>query len=251
MLKYLHLTILLLLAFTTTAQEDDKLHTDWPDQSEDVKVMKPGQLQLETGFSYTRFEEGKDAWIAHEMIRYGMLRKAELRFVVEDGKQRDAYIEETSQSVAPLALSIKYSLVEGKGLLPHITAVGYLKLPFTSHSKAQQGYWSPALIMAFENELSEKLKLEYNAGIRQNAFSSGYSWVGTAGLLYNLSKKLEVFGEYYAQYKPDGEPQHNIDAGIQYDFKKNMQLDLAAGSTIFYKERNSFVSIGFCYRLHG
>jgi Putative MetA-pathway of phenol degradation len=238
----------LLLGIAAHAQ-DDKMHTDWPDQSEDVKVMKPGQVQFETGMIYNSFDKGKNAFIAHELIRFGVVKKLELRMLVEDGRQRDRYIEETSQSVYPISLSAKYSLLEDHDWLPDVTVVGYVKLPFTSRSSSQTAYWSPAFIAAFEQELTKKLKLEYNAGIRQNAYDKEYAWIGTAGLLYDLSPKLEVFAEYFAQYQPEEAPQHNIDAGLLYDIGRNMQLDLAAGSTIFYEEPNRFLSLGFCYRV--
>lgn len=226
------------------------MHTDWPDQSEDVHVMKPGELQLETGFSLTRFRtDDATAAVAHELIRYGLTKRVELRLVVEDGKLRDRYIEETSQSVAPLAASVKYALVDDHKWLPDIALVGYLKLPFTSRSREQKAYWSPAFVAAFEHKLTEKLMLEYNFGIRQKAYSSDYGWLSTTGLMYDITDKLEVFAEHFAQYQSAEEPQHNFDAGILYDLTDNLQLDLAAGSTIKYDEPNRFLSIGVCYRM--
>jgi hypothetical protein len=206
-MKTLYIVVFLCLLVTTArAQNDNKMHTDWPDQSEDVHAMKPGELQLETGFSLTRFSSGEDAAIGHELIRYGFIKQLELRLVVEDGKHRDRYMEETSQSIYPLAASVKYSLIDDHQWLPDITLVGYLKLPFTSRSKEQKAYWSPAFVAAFENNLAEKLKLEYNAGIRQEAYSKEHLWMSTTGFMYDITDKLEVFIEHFAQYQSSKQP---------------------------------------------
>lgn len=241
--------MIMLLQSSRIFAQDEKMHTDWPDQSEDVQVMRPGQVQFESGLLYNNFEEGENAFIAHELIRFGVIKKLELRLLIEDGKQRDRYIEETSQSVYPMSLSAKYSLLADHEWLPDITLVGYLKLPFTSRTSDQKAYWSPAFVAAFEKELTKKLKLEYNAGIRQNAYDKDYAWIGTAGLLYDIAPKWEVFAEYFAQYQDGEAPQHNIDTGLLFDIRKNLQLDLAVGTTIFYDEPNRFMSIGFCYRV--
>lgn len=240
---------LCLFTIPAVAQDSKKLHTDWPDQSEDVQLMKPGELQLENGFSVTRFATGNNAYITHHLIRYGLVNKLELRLIVEDGSQRDRYIEETSQSAYPLAAGAKLAICKAHGIIPAITLSGYLKLPFTSRSAQQTAYWSPSIAAAFENKLSKKMKLEYNIGLRQEAYSKDHAWFSTTGLIYDVSGKIGLFAEHFAQYQPGEQPQHNMNAGILYDFRKNMQLDIAAGTTILYDEPNRFVSIGFCYKL--
>lgn len=253
MKKWYTIVFLFLLANNVLAQEDtakeNKIHANWPDQSEDIQLVEPGQIQFETGVSFTNFEMGEDALTVHENIRFGVADKLELGVLIQDGKQRDRYIEETVQSTYPLAVAARFSLLKDKHGLPDITLVGYLKLPFTSRSKEQSIYWSPMIIAAFENKLSDKLRLDYNAGIKQEAYGKEWAWLGTGELLYELSEKLEIYGEYFAQYQSGEQPQHNVDAGLLFTPKQNMQLSVAGGTTVFYDEPNQFVSLGFSFRL--
>jgi len=231
-------------------EEPDELETDRPTQTESTALVKKGETQLETGFLYNYFDDANTspAYIGRAMVRYGVFKRLELRLLVEDGKNRDVYIEQTVQSTYPLALSAKFLVVEKHAWLPDISLVTYLKLPFTSRSDEQKAYWSPAIIGAFKNKLSQQWELEYNIGTMQEAYEHSWNWLGNVCLQYKATDKLKLFGEYFAQYEHGEEPIHNAAAGASYQFAKNMQLDVAAGSTVNASSPNAFVTIGYSIR---
>jgi hypothetical protein len=231
-------------AFRTYGQEKE-MSTDRPDQTEEAQLVNKGQLQVETGILYNRFDTGHSALISRTLIRYGISKKWEVGLLAEQGRERNRYIEETVQSTYPLALRIKAAVLESNNWLPDITLIGYLQLPYTSLHTKQGWRRSTSLLAAFSNEVGADWKIEYNAGFQQEAFGADIAWQVNGSVHYTVKKKAELFAGYFAQFQPHENPFHNIDAGISWKVSENIQVDLAGGSSILYDEPNRFLTVGF------
>ena len=232
----------------TTKAEESEMNVDLPEQTEGTELVDRGRWQLGTGLLYNRYQQNPSSVIGRALLRYGLLKRLELRLLVEDGKERDTYIEETVQSIYPLAASAKISLLKDVKGLPDVTLIAYLKLPFTSHSSEQKAYWSPTFVAAFENKFSDKWKIVYNVGAKQNAYDTEWQALGNLALHYKLTQKLELAAEYYAAYQPGENPSHNVGGNISYQAGKNVVVYINGGSTIFYEEQNHFFETGFAFR---
>lgn len=230
--------------FCSYSQEKE-MNTDRPDQTEEAHLVNKRQLQVETGLLYNNFDTGHSALISRTVIRYGISKKWEVGLLVEQGRERNRYIEETVQSTYPLALRFKASLLKKHTWLPDITLIGYLQLPFTSQDT--EGGWrrSASLMAAFLHEAGSDWKIEYNGGFQQEAFGADITWLVNGSLHYKLTEKAEVFAGYFSQFQSQKDPFHNIDAGISYKIKENMQIDLGAGASIFFDTPNQFLTMGF------
>ena len=234
-----------------------ELSTDRPDQSESPQLVPCGYFQAEGGLMTTRFGEESDtgpqtAVTGILFLRYSLSERIELRAVLEEGRSRDRFIQETTQGLYPLALGTKLSLIkEQKGLLPQASLIGYINLPFLPRADSQKGLYHPAIIAAFENKFLEKWEIEYNVGWKQDAFDPEYEWMGSASLHYEVTDKLKLFAEYFAQFTPEDAPLHNADGGLLYLVADNMQLDFSVGSSIRAQpeNRNFFGALGFSFRL--
>lgn len=229
-------------------KEKEEMNVDLPDETEETDLVQPGQLQIESAFLMNHYKNDKRSYIGQGMVRYGVSERLELRLLVEDGRGRDRYLDKTVQSTYPLAASAKVSLVKDKKGLPDISFVSYVKLPFTSHTSEQKRYWSPIFLAAFQNKLGEKWKLEYNAGVQQEAFGTNWSWLANASLHYKLLQPLEVFVEYYAQYQQLEAPQHNAGGGVAWQINDMLEVYVAGGSTVHYEEPNWFTNGGIAVR---
>src|ERR1044071_8737698 len=75
-----------------------EMNTDRPDQTDETHVLNKGQFQFETGILYNDFDTGRSAYINRTMIRYGISKILEAGLLIEQGSERDRYIEETVQS---------------------------------------------------------------------------------------------------------------------------------------------------------
>jgi hypothetical protein len=132
-------------AFRSYSQGKE-MNTDRPDQTDETHLVDKGQLQLETGFLYNNFDTGHSAWISRTLIRYGISKKWEAGILVEQGSERNRYLQETVQSTYPLALRVKASIIQNHTWLPDITLIGYLQLPYTSMHTKQGWRRSPSTL---------------------------------------------------------------------------------------------------------
>jgi len=249
MRKFFIIAIILYACVLHSYGQEKEMNTDRPDQTEETHLVNKGQFQLETGLLYNDFDSGRSALINKTVIRYGISKKLEAGLLLEQGRERDRYIEETVQSMCPMAVRIKAAVLENHNWLPDITLIAYLQLPYTSfHTK---GGWrrSPSLMAAFLHEAGDKWKIEYNAGFQQEAFSPDINWLVNGSVHYKATEKAELFTGYFSQFQAHKDPLHNVDAGVSYKIKDNIQIDLAAGSSVNYEKANRFLTIGFSIAL--
>jgi len=226
----------------------DKINTDRPDQTDGATIIDQKPLQVETEFYYNRFNSGETALISSSLLRYGVSKRIEARLLVEQGQERDLFISETTQGQYPLALSTKISLLKDKGALPDVAFIGYLHIPVTSR-KGSYGYWSPMFTLVFEKEF-DKLTATVNGSYKQEAFEHEWIWQVSGDLKYELSERLSVFGEYFAQYAPTDAPLHNADGGLLFYLSNDWMVHAAFGHTLFTKESNYFGNAGLAFRIH-
>jgi hypothetical protein len=225
--------------------QENEMNADRPDQTEETYLVDKRQLQIETGLLYNKFDTGHSALITRTLVRYGISKKWELGLLVEQGRERDRYIKETVQSTYPLAVRLKAAVLENHSWLPDITLIAYLQLPYTSLNTQEGWRRSPSLMAAFLHEVGADWKIEYNAGFQQEAFGADIMWQVNGSVHYKLTRKAEIFGGYFSQLQSHEAPFHNLDAGINYKIKENMQVDIAVGSSILYDQPNRFLTAGF------
>lgn len=226
-----------------------EMNVDMPDETEETDLVDRGQVQLETAVLCNRFRDGKPSVIGQALLRYGLSDRVEVRALLEDGRRRDQYLTETVQSTYPLAVGTKIVLLKDKPVLPDITFVGYVKLPATSRSREQAAYWSPIALLAFQHQFAgDKIKLEYNAGVQQDAFDTDWQELVNASFHYKLTQRLEAFAEYYAQFNRGEEPQHNLGGGLALEIGNRVEVYVSGGSTLRYEAANQFVAGGIAFR---
>ena len=247
-MKLLNLAFILLTLTNIYAQNDNRIDTDRPDQTDGTQIVKPGEFQVETDLYYNSFSEYDPAVITSTLIRIGALKFAELRVVVEEGIQRDIFIDETAQGVFPLAIGTKVEILKKHKNLPDISLIGTMQVPATSRSSDMQMRWAPFFALAYEKKFG-KLSVDVNTGIKGAAFEDKYSYQASSSFRFELTKKFIVFAEYFGQYAPTLIPQHNVDSGFIYYLKENLQICASVGSTLLFEDYNRFVLIGTAFRL--
>lgn len=234
--------LLLFPATQAFAQDSEPISTDRPDQSDGVYTLPKNAFQLETGLLYGK--ESDDYFFHNTMLRYGLFNKTEVRLEIDYGRQFGI------TGLLPTSISIKQALIEQNGLLPAISAIGSVALPFLSSSEFRPDKVPLGLTLAFENELSDHFSLAYNLGGFGDGYSDELNWLVTANLGYSPIEKVSFFLEYFATYADGIPPDHNADMGVLWLLKNNLQLDIAAGTSLFRNSsgNNRFVTIGFSYR---
>jgi hypothetical protein len=229
-------------------QTVNEINSDLPDETEGTNILNKNEVQIECSYLRANFPSGPQPRIVQALLRYGLLEKVEVRLLVEDGSYRDRYLEETVESTYPLALSTKITLLHKHGVLPDITLVAYLKLPYTSHTTEQTNYWSPMVALTFNNDIGERWSVEYTAAVQEEPFSTEWVTSSSASLHFKLTRRWEIFSEYYGQYKSGEGAMHNAGIGSFYQFNNHFGAYLVGGKSFSSAPINSFGSIGIVVR---
>ena len=128
-----------LLAGSLSAQTDNEVQPDRPDQSEGTSVLSPRSLQIEWGIGASSGYHNMGL-----MLRYGLVPDLELR--LEGLLQRP---HRGAIQVSDLTLSSKLALFSGDGWIPAMTLVGYLNYAPQEEARRVTG----DLTLALEQEL--------------------------------------------------------------------------------------------------
>lgn len=213
------------------AQQDGVISADRPDNTQGTSTLHKRNFQIENGVTF-----GSEDLMNNLMLRYGITDKTEIRLLVDAGKQ------EGVRGIMPVTLGLKQKLAKQKGVLPAVAFVGSLMIqPLATRDFSDTGV-DFMLRLAFENELTDQLSLDYNIATAE-LFKELQL---TTELSYNPGGKWAGFVEYFSTISAQ-QPEHNLDAGLKYLVNSNLQLDIAGGRSIFDSEPRIFGTVGVAY----
>ncbi len=239
---------LALISHTTNGQSIEPINTDRPDQSDGTYILTAKNFQIETGLVFSQTDKQLTDIVQTTMFRYGVSKKLEVRLLVYEGFTSNDAFKTKNFGLYPVSVSAKRSICKQNKMWPAVTLVGYLQLPFTASKIYQIDYYAPTFLFAFQNDFNDKLSLGYNAGITWDGIEKQNSYLATASFSYNLSDKFSMFAEYFSMFTKIDSPSHNTDFGAQYLIKPQLQVDLAAGTSLFNKSQSIFETFGISYR---
>ena len=214
--------IIFSLSFTNNFAQ---ISTDRPDQTEGTHVLKNGNFQIESGWTFN-----SDGGLLNNLLRIGTFKGIELRFSANliSG-------HEDMTGLFPLLDNLefgaKFKILDKKEALTKISFLSHLSVS-TEYSDNSGGLLNRVLV---SHELSESFELAYNLGytkyFEQDNGLVVYSLV-VAKSFGNLGAFVEIFGDSYS----------NWDLGITYLIKDNLQADISYGQGI--NNELSYLSIG-------
>lgn len=245
-----------LLTIYLTAQTNEPLIGDRPDQTESAYTISKGMVQIETGFTMSQHETGSLKITNYDynstLIRWGIGQAMEWRFQQDfSGIKTENTLSNSSvteQGAAGFITGFKVLLTEEETWRPRIAFLADVTLPWTGNKEFRPDYIAPSFKFSFEHTLSQKVSLGYNlggtwdgVGPEMNAF---YSLV--AG--FSLSDRMGAFAELFGEIPESGNGDHRIDGGVTYLILPNLQFDLAGGFGITSHFEGYFVTTGIIYR---
>jgi len=245
--------------FNAQAQEQTTttdLVTDRPDATESPTVVPKGSFQVETGASYTSFDESnfqEEVFTYNTaLLRYGILDNLELRlgWNLEDTQITTAVdsLNSSLTSLSPLLLGMKVAVVEEKGWRPEIGLVGHLFLPFTVNEDVRPEFTGADFRFSFNHTLNEKSSIAYNLGAQWGDDSPEIAYIYTLAYGYALTDKLGAYVEVYGDFPEDTRANHFWDAGLTYAVAPLVQLDATIGQSITAGQ-DILLSAGISFRI--
>ena len=217
--------IILIIFSLSFANNFAQISTDRPDQTEGTHVLKNGDFQIESGWTFN-----SDGGSLNNLLRIGTFKGIELRFstnLISGHEDMTGLFP----SLDNLEFGAKFKILDKKETLTKISFLSHLSLS-TEYSDNSGGLLNRILV---SHELSESFELAYNLGytkyFEQDNGLVVYSLV-VAKSFGNLGAFVEIFGDSYS----------NWDLGITYLIKDNLQADISYGQGI--NNELSYLSIG-------
>ncbi|MBS1622139.1 MAG: transporter [Bacteroidetes bacterium] len=219
-----------LLLFTShiSFAQVENINTDRPDQSDGVYTVPKNKFQIENGVTIS-----KNTFLNNFMLRYGLFHSTEIRLLSDAGKEDEA------KGLKPFSISLKQRIIRQHNLLPAITFVGYMTFEQLAGKAFRSNRIPFRMELAFENELTDKFVLDYNVGTSEQFKALNL----TMNLGFAPSDKISTFIEYFSTIKRSA-PEHNMDAGIVFTLKPQLEFDIACGGSLSGPGVDFFTTFG-------
>lgn len=193
--------------------------------TEGTDIIDKVNTQIESNWTFN-----SDGGSLNNLFRIGIFKGIELRFSTN---LINAHEGMTGLFPSPdnLEFGAKFKILDKKETLTKISFLSHLSIS-TEYSNNSGGLLNRILV---SHELSESFELAYNLGynkyFEQDNGLLVYSFVMLKSF-GNLGAFVEIFGDSYS----------NLDLGITYLIKKNLQADISYGQGI--NNELSYLSIG-------
>jgi hypothetical protein len=252
MAKCLFVFTFLILSVSSFAQQEVRMETDRPDQTESPVITKKKYIQAELGFNVERFAGLTTIVHPTTLWKYGACNRFEFRLITEFISEETPILipvgNEINSGLQPIQMGGKVSLWEEKGLLPMTSFIFHVAPSKLGSKKFHTSNWAPNFRFTFQNSLSENVGLGYNLGAEWDGESNTPYWVYTIAPGFNLGKKWYGYIEAFGAVRKNEKPQHNIDGGLACYFSDNTKIDFSSGFGLTDNTTDWYGAIGFSFR---
>ena len=244
------------------------LSTDRPDQTESAYTVDAGHFQLEMDFlnyTYDRDTEGgadgrSRTWlVAPVNLKLGLLNCVDVQLMLDSHvrtkiEDRVARTTEKASGFGDITTRLKVNVWGNDGGKTALALMPFVKWPLSA-SSLRNGKTEGGLIVPLAIELAEGwgMGLMTELDFVRNAANRGYDreWVNSVTVSHDLSEKAGGYVEFFAVTgsAPGFKWQGQVDVGITYALKANVQLDAGCnfGVTKSAPDYQPFVGIAYRY----
>lgn len=221
-------------------EEPDRLVTDRPHFSEASSLVGLGRIQLETGYSYFRDNDGgtfQTHSFPEPLLRAGLFAEwFEFRLGYNYLMERTnaGGVSSRASGSDDIYVGAKLALTEQSDWLPEIALFPQFRMP-TGSPAFTSNQVLPGFNLAYSWVLNEWLELECNTQLNRRLDDADHyyaEYIQTANLEYDLTEHVGAFTEFIA-FIPCGaiaaRSEYYFHGGFVYFLSDNMQLDIHAG----------------------
>ncbi|MDD8017223.1 MAG: transporter [Bacteroidota bacterium] len=215
--------------------------TDRPGVATPPDIVTLQSFQIENGFQYEKYSDGtilnENILFSSLLLRYGLFEIAEVRVQTDYAYtlQRDSSISSRIIGFNPVTIGTKIKLVEQRTIIPNVSLLLNLALPFIGEDEFRPEHAAPSCYLLLSNDLSDKLNLCSNYGLIWDGSSSIPSHFYALCIGMDVSNNVSIFLEGYGLLNHFLKPEHYADTGFGYLIANNLQVDFSiAGSLSLY-----------------
>lgn len=245
-------------AWSCGADARSTISTDRPQVTSSSIVVPCGSLQFENGFQETS-AGGQDAYdLPETAVRFGVLRKTELRFGVPDYYWNLATASGAATGLGDMSLGFKQQLGPTKGKFD-VSLVSSVSFPTGANAISSHGY-DPTVQLPWSRGLSKNWTIAgmfsvmwpTQAWPSQTSPTQGTqrNRTGQASAYFDrqLTTPWDAWVEYSGSFPQHGGPQNLIDFGTSYKISPHQQLDFHAGFGLSSAAPDHVIGLGYSVR---
>lgn len=242
-------------------EPEEPIVTDRPDQTEAPQLTPRGWFQFEFGVQSESDEDERLGSKVQALLynttlwKYGLSNNVELRLITEFAEERRTVktAANTDSSTIltgfnPVAVGLKIALEKEDGILPDISLITHLELPYLGSEEFRPEFVIPRFRFLFAHTLSDQFTLSYNLGSEWEDGTSATTGIYTVSLGATLTERIAMFVEAYGFMKEKYYPDHRVDAGINYQLTNHVQFDASGGFGLNDISPDYFISAGLPLR---
>ena len=226
------ITLLLLISQSIFSQYEIQINTDRPDQGDGTAIVDKYSFQIENGINADTFQLYNNT-----LLRFGIGAGNEIRMVINAGKAGNEH------GLFPLGFSMKQCITKQKNLLPSITLSAYYFFGQAAAKQLRNNSNEFLFLLIFQNEINDKWGININLGTPDFNKTLQYTTSISCEIGERITLYSEIFGKIIHNYRGG----LNIDAGILYFIKYNLQIDIAAGIPLIEKQQAPYITTGFSW----
>jgi hypothetical protein len=226
---------------------DAGIVTDRPDITESAIVVPVASLQFENGLTWSAAQGAQSIDLSETLVRLGIFRKTEVRLTVPNFSS--AFSGKPESGFGDLSLGLKQQL----GPLPggvDLSVIAAVSIPSGQRAISSGGFdpfikvpWSRDLPGGWSLGGMQSLFWNTDHGTRNDV------WESTFYIEKQITKPLDVFAEYAADYARRGEATQVVHFGAAFKVNPNNQVDLHLGFGLDHAAPNQFIGIGYSFRV--
>jgi hypothetical protein len=212
-------------------------------------------FEFEDGIQYENSIDGiirnQNFLFSSVLLRYGLLKNAEIRIQTDFA---DHITNGPDHSVIygfdPVTVGTKIKLLEQKSIVPNVSLLFNLTLPFIGKNDFRPDNAAPSLYLLMSNDLSEIINLCYNYGISWDGNSPVPTHFYAVCLSVNLNEKLSSFIESYGYFNRTVNPNFYLDAGFAYLITNHFQTDITVAGYLNSFKNYYLFNMGFAWEIN-
>lgn len=221
--------------------------TDRPDVTESSIVVPKNSLQSENGLTWTSDRGQQTLDLPETLLRFGLLTRTELRFVVPN-----YFGSLTGRMAASGFGDLAVGFKEQLGPLPggfELSVMPALSLPTGAKRISSHGF-DPVIKFPWSKDLSNG----WSIGGMQSVFWFTHdsrrnpTWEATFYVEKQLTKPWDVFAEYVGDYPKRGGPIQIAHFGTAFKVTPLHQVDFHFGFGLSHAAPARFIGVGYSFR---
>ena len=233
--------LFLLVSLGAMAQQEGRIETDRPDQTECPFIVKRGYFQAEIGFN--RAIEGTNVQYLTptSLLKIGVHPLMELRYTL---------VQASGVGLSTESFGFKSHIYRESGWFPRTALIVQYHVNQDRRDQSElnnQPHSVGETILTFQNSLGGPVGIGYNLGAEYHS-DGGVEGIYRIAPNINLGKRGYAYAEIFGRFPTSVFTDTWVDGGLAYYVSDDLKIDLSAGKSI--KQLDSwYAALGISFRM--